>query len=53
MPYYITTTNTICDAQAVNLAYEQELKKAGNWYDKREDAEKEVEARKERNNIKN
>lgn len=48
MPYYITATNDICDGQAVNIAYQQALKQAGNWYEDRESAQREVEARKER-----
>ena len=48
MPYYITATNDVCDAQAVNIAYQQALKIAGNWYENREDAEKVVKERKEK-----
>lgn len=52
MPYYITATNDVCDGQAVNIAYQQELQKCGNWYTERSDAEKEVQERNKRKEVK-
>jgi hypothetical protein len=49
MTYYITTTNDICNAEAVNLAYKQALQQAGNWYEDYDTAKKVLQEIKEIN----